>query len=528
MAKEIIYIESNDDITTIINKIKDSKENIVALVPPKQIGILQSAVNLELIARSAKNSKKLLVIVTNNQALIRLAGLTKIPIAKSFKSKPELVDVPAIKVDGEDDIIDGAELPIAEFAQTEAAESVKTSSKNSKNNKSKESTELKPAKIKVPNYNKFRKRLIIGVFLSIALIGFLVWALIFAPTAEITLKTRTKNKAVSETVELVSDSAKQDIGKNMILAQSQVLTKKKIIEFVATGEKEVGNPAVGSVTLTRALGGAVSVPSGSGFSRGDCTFVTQKDVVVPGASVEVGGLDIVPGTMTVEVAATVLGEQCNIEAGALESSINGLSATGTAMTGGTKKRVKVVTGDDIHKAQKAFNNLSNDNHLKELRNKFDSSVLIMDDSLETNKGKMYLPEVGQVIENGKTKIEQEVKYTLYGIAKKDLNQLIETTVIKDKKELKVYQSDDQKISFIDYVKNNKQTKVRIVTKAVVGPLLDQNKIKQFVAGKVTGQIKDRYESIEGVDKVEVKYYPFWNRTVPNNLDKITVEIDLLN
>ena len=46
MNKDIIYIDVEDDITAIIGKIKASKEKIVALVPPKRIGVLQSAVNL--------------------------------------------------------------------------------------------------------------------------------------------------------------------------------------------------------------------------------------------------------------------------------------------------------------------------------------------------------------------------------------------------------------------------------------------------------------------------------------------------
>jgi hypothetical protein len=54
MNKDVIYIDVEDDITAIIGKVKGAKEKIVALVPPKRIGVLQSAVNLRLIARAAK------------------------------------------------------------------------------------------------------------------------------------------------------------------------------------------------------------------------------------------------------------------------------------------------------------------------------------------------------------------------------------------------------------------------------------------------------------------------------------------
>ena len=39
MNKEVIYIDSEDDITDVISKVKSAKEKIVALVPPKGIGV---------------------------------------------------------------------------------------------------------------------------------------------------------------------------------------------------------------------------------------------------------------------------------------------------------------------------------------------------------------------------------------------------------------------------------------------------------------------------------------------------------
>ena len=45
MNKDVIYIEPEDDITDIISRIKSSKQKVVALVPPKKLGIMRSAVN---------------------------------------------------------------------------------------------------------------------------------------------------------------------------------------------------------------------------------------------------------------------------------------------------------------------------------------------------------------------------------------------------------------------------------------------------------------------------------------------------
>ena len=62
MNKDVIYIDVEDDITTIISKIKASKERIIALVPPRRIGVLQSAVNIRLLARAAISADKRIVL----------------------------------------------------------------------------------------------------------------------------------------------------------------------------------------------------------------------------------------------------------------------------------------------------------------------------------------------------------------------------------------------------------------------------------------------------------------------------------
>ena len=117
MKKDIIYIDVEDDITAIIGKVKGASEKIVALVAPKSVGVLQSAVNLRLLARAAKQANKRLVLITSNPALTALAAAAQLPIAKNLQSKPEIAQIPALDIDDGDDIIDGAQLPVGELQQ---------------------------------------------------------------------------------------------------------------------------------------------------------------------------------------------------------------------------------------------------------------------------------------------------------------------------------------------------------------------------------------------------------------------------
>ena len=78
MTKDVLYIDVEDDITTIVGKIKASKEKIVAIVPPARYGVLQSAVNMRLLKRTADTVKKHIVIISSSQALASLAASASI------------------------------------------------------------------------------------------------------------------------------------------------------------------------------------------------------------------------------------------------------------------------------------------------------------------------------------------------------------------------------------------------------------------------------------------------------------------
>ena len=97
MNKDVIYIEPEDDITDIITKIENSKEKIVALVPPKKAGVFRSIVNIKLITKAGVNAEKAVVLVTTDPSIMKLAAVTKLPVTKSLKSAPVVPTVSDIE-----------------------------------------------------------------------------------------------------------------------------------------------------------------------------------------------------------------------------------------------------------------------------------------------------------------------------------------------------------------------------------------------------------------------------------------------
>ena len=73
-SKDTVYIDVDDEITGIIDKIENSENKVVALVLPKRAASLQSIVNMKLLKRSADTAGKNVVLITSEAALLPLAG----------------------------------------------------------------------------------------------------------------------------------------------------------------------------------------------------------------------------------------------------------------------------------------------------------------------------------------------------------------------------------------------------------------------------------------------------------------------
>jgi hypothetical protein len=102
--KDTIYIDIDDEITGIIDKLRGSKGKVVALVLPKRATVFQSIVNMKLLKRAADASKKNAVLITSEAGLLPLAGVAGVHVAKTLNSKPEIPLAPEAFNDAEEAI----------------------------------------------------------------------------------------------------------------------------------------------------------------------------------------------------------------------------------------------------------------------------------------------------------------------------------------------------------------------------------------------------------------------------------------
>ncbi len=572
MNKEVIYLEPEDDITDILTKLQQAEQKIVALVPPKKATILRSAVNMKLVARVAKECEKVAVVVTADPAIVKMAMLAKIPVAKNLQSRPVVPTAENVKkAEADEQIIDakslddnldnknGKKSKIASEASktpSEAAnaknadtidlneESLENASKRPEKGKSKKSA----SKASKNNENasfieKYRKLIIAGAAAAVVLVVVLVWALIFAPAVKITVAISGTSENFAENIHFTTDQAAQDLENNLLYAKEVTLDKSYKTDVTATGEEDRGDKSTGTVNVVfrfRLLEYEGKGGFTAGVSAGDVFTTTSgyqyratetlEPVKWDGDTFPVRCDSNVSSrtgtcvkTFTVEVEAMNAGKDYNISSGTSWKVFED-KATVTnpnAFIGGTTNMVKVIGAEDISKVKD--NTLAE--HLSEgkediLEDAGEEYVLIESSFKGEVTEVTTTPAQGEEIKSGDNPTaEVKVKYSMYAVSVEDIEKYIET---------KMTVADDQKI--YSYGKpyferfTDIENEARLKTTVETGPTVTKEDIIEKVKGKKTGQVKSLLSSINGVSSVEIIPSYFWVWSVPNDPSRITVEL----
>jgi hypothetical protein len=554
--KDTIYIDIDDEITGIIDKLKVSEGKVVALVLPKRASVFQSIVNMKLLKRAADSSKKNLVLITNEAGLMPLAGAAGVHVAKTLTSKPEIPLAPdgindaeeTIQEDGEavdppldtDKTLgelaaggaaaDGVEtltLDDDEPSADAAAPGPKTFDPPAKG-KGKDKPK-KDKKLSIPNFNRFRLLLIIGgLILLLLIIGF-IFATVALPKATINIKTDATNVDTNLNLNLSTAAKTLDASSGTIPAKLASQPKTYTEQVPTTGQKNNGNKASGSVILVNCSGNPVSIPSGTGLSSGGNTYISQQTVSVPDSRYKKNSSDCDrSGTASVDIIAQNPGSGYN---GATNFTVAGYSSSdlsgspSSQITGGTDSIVQIVNQNDINNAKA----------------KITPSDASLKQTLDTQlKAGNYYPldatyvtgtpvvtssaNVGAVANN--VTVTETITYTLFGVKQSDLNTLIDNQVKTQIDTSKQVVLDNGLAQGVFNVNNISATaaQLSLSTKATAGPDLNIDTIKQQAAGKHSGAIKSQLSNNPDVTSVDVSISPFWISSAPKKTSRITVNI----
>jgi hypothetical protein len=561
-TKDTVYIDVDDEITTIIDKLRSSPHKIVALVLPKRASVFQSIVNMKLLKRSAESANKHVVLITSEAALMPLAGAVGLLVAKTPQSKPE---IPAAATPIGDDVIDASEdedgftaenagsAPIGDLAAVSGTAAVASATNDietlaldddededaatgvaggaAAGKAGKAAKVKKDKKLKVPNFNKFRVLTAVGITALILLIVGIYVAAAVLPKAVITVTTDSTD--VNSSLAPTLDTAAQKLDKATLTVPAKIAQQQKTQsqQVAATGSKNNGERASGSITVTNCGPSDVTLPAGSGFSTSGKTFISQTSITVPVSNYTFGGVTCKKdGKATVNVVAQGAGASYNIAASSYTVASNSsgyLTAQGTAMSGGTDEIVKIVSQSDIDGAKQKITTSSETDSVKtalKQQLKQDGQYALPDTFDAGEPAITSSSNVGDQADN--VTVTAIYTYTMFGTEKDNLDTLlnddIKGQVDTTKETILTNGLDKAQVRVIAATPTTK--KINLQTTGTVGPEIHQDELKKQSAGKKSGNVIPMIKNLPGVTDVKVHLSPFWVSSVPKNTDKITIVV----
>jgi hypothetical protein len=557
MNKDVIYIEPEDDITDILTGVKNSKAKIVALVPPKKTGVLRSAVNFKLLARTARESAKVVVLVTSDSALLKLAAVTGIPVAKNLQSKPEIPKSVALggsKV-AESDVIDGEEAAAITRSEKKtpgadegsAIESIDLEESETEDDGERGDKKKSKKRSVVPNFERYRKFIIAGAIALVLIVGFVVWALALAPSAQIIVSVRTTARPFTETISFTTDPNRQDPSDGVFLLEAEKLTKQTSVEFEATGEVDRGEKATGTLTLVRTApmpDAPIEVPVGTKFTRGNLVYASTEKATLrapTAADCNFAGINCTSLKLTitaeVKVAAETAGEKYNVAAATSgwASAVSGFSISSSAMAGGTTRLINVVSASDVTRAQEKLTSANTSEGRTELLGEFPAGLIAITASFKTEfEDPVVTPAVGEEVGDGVIpKLVAKTTFSMFGVNRARIHEYIESKTeqaIAGEEGQTVYSTgvsynaDENKAFIESFREANGVYTARLKSNTKIGPEVTDQMVIDRSLGRKIGEVQSLLKSINGVSQVEIKTSFFWVTSVPNNINKVKVEI----
>jgi hypothetical protein len=307
-------------------------------------------------------------------------------------------------------------------------------------------------------------------------------------------------------------------------------------QFPATGSAIKETKATGVIRIYNNYSSASqSLTKGTRFvSAEGNVFKLIKAETVPGAIVEKGKIS--PSYVDVQVEAAEAGESYNI--GSTTFSIPGFSGgpkytafygkSFADMSGGAKKNALKITREDLDTAEK----LSIEGAKQESKAKLeaDNPDLFLLDGAGIFK-------TSEIIFSGKVeqfsdsfKCNLKIKPRWLSFRKKDAEK-ISTGIISDniKEKEKIIAgtvATEYVLKSIDLEKGKAELKARVSVKTELE--LNLAELEYAITGKTISEAKAFLENYPGIEKVELRRFPFWLATMPKSEKDIKIELAPIN
>ncbi len=316
---------------------------------------------------------------------------------------------------------------------------------------------------------------------------------------------------------------------NILKASTVSLSLEGSVTTDATGEKEIGNKAKGTVTMYNSGNAKKTLKEGTAItSDNGLSYVTDKEVSVASASGDIFS-GIKSGTAQVSVTAKKIGTEYNLPSNtkfSIEGNNDIAAKNDAAFSGGSKKKVTVVTKKDTDKLLADLPKKLQTNAKEALEDKKPAEDMLLGDFIETKVEKSSFDK--DIDEEAKSvTLKGTVKFTSFTYNASNMESFTQTLLAK-KYTPNQYSFHKEPIVTITNVKKISDKELSGVAEIKTGlvPKLDTAKIAKDLAGKSFTQAQEYSKSLSQVQNMQIQLHPDLP-LIPKLLPRMTNNIQVI-
>lgn len=542
MPKKFLYVQPEESIAYIIDKISNASDNDIYLAVDANPSIFTDAINLKLLKKESDIISKHIIIVSKTQAVLEAAGQSGFETSSNDiqEEEPGESTIPVVvheNIPGETaapkDTVEEFEIPDATEGDNE------TPLPSWMHKKSTEETDSEESARETVNRTAARqpaRRLLGWKFIGISIIiiaGLAVGGFYFL-TPKVTLNITIKKMPLNLDLKVVSDAAISAIdGENSKIPGQLIKLDKELTEqFSATGKQDKESKAEGEITIYNEFGaGSQKLIKNTRFKNKDgLIFRLKNDAVVPGATVKDGKVTA-PGIITAPIIADQAGPGYNI--GPADFTIPGFEGTpkfiafygksSSPMTGGATEGNKFATKEDLAGAQTALIAKFN----KSEKEFIDNNLPAGNKTLPRAKGEPSFEfSADPVSQDGKFGGKLKAHYNVFAFSENDIYSLVDQYLSGKLSDTQILTQESRSIAYADETlsANNLSLSFTVKVSQFTKGKIDEAKIKNDLAGKNEESMKEILKNNEAIESAEFTFWPIWVSVAPKNPEKIIISI----
>jgi len=373
---------------------------------------------------------------------------------------------------------------------------------------------------------KFLKKGLILFFIFLILIfGFFHFFLV---KATVRVWPTIKEANLSETVVVDTKTQILDYARKVIPGKTFEVEKTIIEEFPASGN--ILKKAEGTIRLYNGYSTQSETwREGTRFvSSEGKLFLSKEKINVPGAQLK--NDKIVPSYVDVPVIAAEGGEEYNIGPSKFSVFVFRGTERYTKFYGESSEPMKgggralQVTKEDLEKAEKAMMEKVKNDAQEYLKTEITSDYILLKEGIGNEVlEKKSLAEPGTATD--KFKFQLRVKFKGIAFKESDIKNFSHSLIKGQLSPQEQIYQDNLKIGYqvnsLDLTEEKINLKTLISFKTFFE--IDDLSLKKALAGKSLKEAEINLANKEGIEKSEIKIFPFWLNTIPTNLEKIKIE-----